>query len=585
MTSRTVRSSKGVRRRKAKKTSLSRAEKDAKKVQDDHAKAIRSSFVRAGFTRVASLSGRQFTYETQASDFDDVFVYENVIILAEYTCTQTSQVGDHLKKKKIVYDKILKNTDAFVEFLAQNFPQSAGHLASSYHVHQKIVKILYCSRNDFDERFKTNVPGPVYMDYPVVRYFSSVSDAVQKSARFELLNFLRIDSDLLGTNGTVPVSRKQLTNYSGSLLPEAHSHFDHGFKIVTFYADPDALLRTAYVLRRDGWRDPMNLYQRMISKQKIEAIRTYLRQQKRVFINNIIVTLPPDVQPLNDKQEPVDSANLKQTAPVTIQLPDRPNSVGIIDGQHRVFAYHETAIDDLQIARLRKQQNLLVTGIIYPSHLSESDREKFEARLFLEINSTQTNAKSHLKQAIGMVLDPFAVESIAAHVLSQLGKSGPLQGVVEQYFFEVGKLKTSSIVSFGLKPLVKTEGTDSIFSIWRHESRDDVARGSNREALEEYVAFCVSTINKLLVAIRKNLAPERWTTDRKTTKRVLTTTYVNSFLITLRLLIEAGTSLDDVDLENALNCIDAFDFSKYHSSQYKRMAAEIAETHFGIEAG
>lgn len=568
--------------KKAKKSSLSATEKAANKLKADHRSMIRASFTRAGFHRVTGVSDREFVYDNQKSDLDDIFVYENVIILAEYTCAQPSGVGEHLKNKKHIYDKILADPEAFLTFLANKFPASAEQLAKAYHVQQAIMKIIYCSRYDFEERHKTNVPAPVYLDYPAVRYFAAVSDAVRKSSRFELLHFLGIDDAQVGVNGKIEVSSRS-KDYSGSLLPEAHSHFDKGFKIVTFYADPDALLRTAYVLRKDGWRDSMNLYQRMISKQKVESIRTYLKKQKRVFINNIIVTLPPEVRPLKG-QETVDSATLKQTAPVTIKLPEKPNSIGIIDGQHRVFAYHETTKDDPEIALLRVQQNLLVTGIIYPQGVSDIEREKFEARLFLEINSTQTNAKSQLKQAIGLVLEPFSSESIAARVLSQLAKTGPLQGVVEQYFFDTDKLKTASIVSFGLKPLVKTSGTDSLFSIWRHSARDDVAEGRNDEALAEYVSFCVVMINRLLVAIRKNLSSGRWTTNAKTEKRVLATTYVNSFLITLRLLIKAGTSLVEADLEKALAGIDGFDFSKYHSSQYKRMAEQIVEIHFGIKS-
>lgn len=567
---------------KIKKAPLSAAEKAARKLKADHRRAIRGAFTRSGFHRVTGISDREFTFENQKSDLDDVFVFENIVILAEYTCAQSSGVGAHLKNKKHLYDKIMANSEGFLVFLATKFPASATQLANSYHSQQKIIKIIYCSRHDFDEKYKLNVPDPVYMDYPAVRYFAAVSDAVRKSSRFEMLHFLGLDNSQVGANGKIDVAA-QSKNFRGWLLPEAHSHFDDGFKVVTFYADPEALLRTTYVLRKDGWRDSMNLYQRMISKPKVDAIRSYLKKQKRVFINNIIVALPPEVQPLNEANETVNSATLNKAAPVTIKLPDRPNSIGIIDGQHRVFAYHEAVNDDSQIAALRVQQNLLVTGIIYPTGLSEIEREKFEARLFLEINSTQTNAKSQLKQAIGLVLEPFASESIAARVLSQLAKSGPLRGVIEQYFFDTDKLKTSSIVSYGLKPLVKTGGTDSLFSIWEHQSRDEVAAGSNDEALLEYINFCVATINRLLIAIRKNLSSGRWTTDRKVKNRVLATTYVNSFFITLRILIENNKPIGDDELETGFVGIDQFEFAKYHSSQYKRMAEEIVEVHFGIK--
>ncbi len=572
--------SKSAKAKKKAKPPLSLVERAFNKLKADHRAAIRSTFRHAGFHRVTGVSDREFTFENQKTDIDDVFVYENIVVLAEYTCAQPSGVGEHLKNKKHIFDKILANPTGFLKFFGEKFAASADQLAKGYHSQQIVVRILYCSRLDFEEKYKTNVPGPVYMDYPAVRYFAAVSDAVRKSSLFELFHFMSIDDSVVGLSGKVNVSSAS-KDYAGSLLPEAHSHFDDGFKIVTFYADPEALLRTSYVLRKDGWRDSLNLYQRMISKKKIETIRAYLKKQKRVFINNVIVTLPPEVKPLDKNLETVDSSTLTQTAAVTIKLPDRPNSIGIIDGQHRVFAYHETANDDSQIALLRVQQNLLVTGIIYPPKLSVTEREKFEARLFLEINSTQTNAKSQLKQAIGLVLEPFGIESIAARILSQLARKGPLQGVIGQYFFDTDKLKTSSIVSYGLKPLVKTNGSDSLFSIWIHDAKEDVAQGRNDDALADYVAFCVLTINKVLVAIKKNLSSGRWTTDKKTEKRVLSTTYVNSFLITIRLLIETQESLSESDLDKAFAGIDAFDFSAYRSSQYKRMAEKIVETHFG----
>ena len=566
---------------KTKDGRLSAPEKAFKKLQSDHRSLIRSIFVNASFNRITGVSDKGFKFDNQTTDVDDIFVYENVFVIAEYTCTQTSSVGNHLKNKKHIYDKILSDILNFLKCLIEKFPSSASQLTTAYHVQQIIIRILYCSRYDFDEHYRANVPGPVYMDYPAVRYFAAVADAVRKSARFELLHFLRVDSSTVGQSGKIQVSSGS-HDYTGSLLPEAHSHFDDGFKIVSFYADPDALLRTAYVLRKDGWRDTFNLYQRMISKTKVEAIRSYLKKQKRVFINNIIVTLPPEVKPLNDKLETVDTSSLNSTAAVKIKLPNKPNSIGIIDGQHRVFAYHETNNDDSEIALLRVQQNLLVTGIIYPATISDIEREKFEARLFLEINSTQTNAKSHLKQAIGLVLEPFAPDSIAARVLTQLSRSGPLEGWIEQYFFDSNKLKTSSIVDFGLKPLVKTNGIDSIFTIWMHQNRDDVAKGVNDEALTDYISFCVDTINRILIAVKKNLSSGRWTTDVKIKNRVLTTTYVNSFLITLRFLIANKRSLKQIDLENAFKDIDNFAFGAYHSSQYNRMAAKIVETHFGV---
>jgi DGQHR domain-containing protein len=567
------------KRKKLKKVSLSASERAFSKLQRDHKSSVRAVFFAAGFRHVSAIRDREFVFENQKSDLDDVFIFENVFLCVEYTCNQSSDVGEHLKQKKIVYDKILANHVGFIDFLKHSFPEVASQLETGYHSTKIVVRLVYCSRYDFDVHYKENVPGPVYLDYPALRYFLSVANTIKRSCRFELLDFLRVESNKIGNAGSISVSTSS-KEYVGLILPEAHSHFDEGYKIVTFYADPEALLKTAYVLRKDGWSSSVNLYQRMISKKKIDSIRLYLKKKRRVFINNIIVTLPSDVKPLNSEMETINTATLTETTSVQIRLPDRSNSVGLIDGQHRVFAYHETIVDDVEIAQLRKQQNLLVTGIIFPANVTPGDREKFEARLFLEINSTQTSARPELKHAIGLVLEPFSNESIATRVLEQLAKKGPLAGFVEQYFFDSNKLKTASIVSFGLRPLVKTSGADSIFTIWEHQGKEGVASGNNDIALAAYIGFCVSTINRVLSAIKKNLDKERWTTDHKKLDRVLTTTSINSFLICIRILIEKQFSLEFPDLDKALIGLNDFDFSSYHSSQYSRMAEKIFEVQF-----
>lgn len=565
--------------RKVKKKVLSPADKALVRVKRLHINAIRRVLSRVGFRRVTDVADKEFTFDNQTTDIDDIYVYENVVLVIEYTASQTSSVGAHLKGKKIIYDKILADPVKFINFLRNNFPEARDQLPINYHDDQLELKILYCSRNGFDEEYRQNVAGPVYFGYSEVQYFSYVSAAIKRSARHEFFHFLGLPVDRIGSTGSVN-PRGSSKNYSGSILPEAHSNFSKGYKIVSFYADAGMLLRTAYVLRKDGWRDSNNLYQRMIAKSKIELIRSYLRKQRRVFINNIIVTLPSDVRPLSDDKQTIDVSKLKQIAPVTIMLPDRANSIGIIDGQHRIFAYHETESDDAEIARLRDQQNLLITGIIYPDDVTAIEKEKFEARLFLEINSNQTSAKAPLKQAIGMVIEPFSPDSIATRIVNGLAKQGPLSGFVQQNFWDTDKLKTASIVSYGLRPLVKTQGTDSLFAIWSHPAKDEVAAGKNDAALKEYITFCVGKINIVFGAIKANLPAERWSSDKKVVGRLVSTTYINSFLIITRLLIERGVEIEFSHLKAKFNGIDKFPFSNYRSSQYRRLAEAIVKKNF-----
>jgi hypothetical protein len=317
----------------------------------------------------------------------------------------------------------------------------------------------------------------------------------------------------------------------------------------------------------------------MLLPSKIEDIRKMVFVEKRVAINNLIATLPADVHPINEKGQTIDPKNLTQTAPIRISLPADANSMGIIDGQHRLFAYYRSKQDTPEIESLRRIQNLLVTGIIYPEHVNDVEKDRFEAELFLNINSNQTSASSDLIQEIEVLLDPFAQISIAKQVMERLADSGPLAGHVERYFFEKGKLKTSSIVSFGLAPLVKLTGADSLFTKFAHLEKDKVAKGTSKAILTDYIDFCANRIIELLNAVRVNVDAKRWTTDKKVSGRILTVTYVNSFLIVLRKAISSGKSIKFASLKTKFNGIDKFDFEKFHSSQYNRMADEIFDKH------
>lgn len=550
------------------------------KIKSDHRNMVREVFNRTGFLRISGLSDREFTYNGQKTDFDDVYIYENILVLLEYTTASTANISGHLKPKKIVYDKIQKSVADFVDFYCGISEPLKSALLSKYDPSEVRASIVYCSRYDLDASLKSNVPNPIYLDYPELRYFKNLADCIRKSAQFELLEFLGYSENEIGHDGKIETSKKS-ESYSGSLLPESSSNFAPGYKVVSFYAAPTVLLRCAYVLRNGGWRQSYNLYQRMISKTKIDSTRKYLKVHKRVFVNNVIATLPGDTNIVDEKGRTIDHTKINSTKPVTIQIPDRINSIGIIDGQHRTYAYHESVNDDIEIAKLRKKQNLLVTGIIYPDNVTSDEREKFEAKLFLEINSTQTNAKSNLKQAIASILDPFSAESIATRVLDALDRSsGPLGSQIERYFFDTDKLKTTSIVSYALKPLVKTSGSDSLFFLWKERSEKPTDEIKDSATLDAYVSFCVGEINMILSAFKANLPKDRWTTDKSVEGRMLNTTSINSILICLRLLIQNGKAKGFDYYKDKLKKIGSLNFKDYHSSQYKSLAGAIYEKFF-----
>lgn len=552
-----------------------------RKVQQTHKKIVRSVFRNSGFRRFPKLADKEFTLDDLVtSDFDDIYLYENLLICLEYTTSRPGKVGDHLKKKKIVYDHVADRPDSLIKALRELDADFKDAINTSYNTDEIIIKNVYCSRYDFANKHKLIADNACYLDYPELRYFKSLTDSIKKSSLAELIDFLGVELNELGTEGNI-ITHTDSKTFQATVLPEANSNFDKGFKVVSFYIDPETLLKQAYVLRRQGWRDSESVYQRMISKAKIDQIRKHLKLKKRVFVNNIIATLDDETKLLDADKNIVEPKDIKKTTIVKLQLPNRLNTVGLIDGQHRTFSYYVSDPDDTDIALLRKRQNLLITGIIYPKGIKERDREAFEARLFLEINSTQTNAKSDLKQAINRIIDPFSDESIAATVVERLGSgSGPLGGQIVRHWFDTDKLKTTSVVSYGMKPLTKTSGKDTLFNLWPHTDKHKLKAKTDTNLLEEYVNYCHKTIDEYLIAIRHNLPSKQWTPDRKVEGRLLTTTVINSLLICLRMIIESGNTGDTAHYKSKFSGLGPKSFEGFHSSQYGKLAVKIFNEHF-----
>lgn len=558
-----------------KKKVLSPEEIATRSLQRRHKNEIRATFAAAGFSRVDGAADKQFTFDGVTSDFDDVFVMENVVVLAEYTITKESEISAHIKPKYILYEKIAKRQSDFIAF-ARGAPLNLeAALDSKFHNEHFRVVVLYCSLNTVKAELKDQIPYAKFLDYSVVRYFKLLTRTVKISSRNEVLAFLGISYSQFGDRAVMsnPPSREP---FPGSVLPETHSNFPKGFKVVSFYIDPAALLSRSYVLRRDGWRERSGLYQRMIIRGKIESVRKYLVEHKRVFVNNIIVTLPDSTKVLDKNDDTIDPAIIKKTQAGTISIPFDFNSIGLIDGQHRVFSYYEGGTNEKVIAPLRKQQNLLVTGIIYPPGVTQDEKTRFEAALFLEINSNQANAKSELKQAINQIIRPFTADSIARDVLDKLNDgTGALADKFARHYFETQFIKTTSVVSYGLRPLVRPSLPGPIFSRWVDADKETFVAAENDAARKRYIDYCATEIAVFIAAAKSQLPSALWTTDKKIKDRLLTPTVINGLIGAMRQAVEAGVPIDFETLRTAFSGLEKFPFSTYTSSRYTVMSSDI----------
>lgn len=578
--------------KKKKKKKLTEIQKE----QRQQKKEIRRLLKNIGFNKVPGISGKQFTYDGRTSEIDEFFHYENILLLVERTTT--SSPGVHLTNKKLIYDKINASPVNFINYLLteNTFEQFQTYYKESnlnnYTSNQIQVKILYCSRYPISQEHKDQLQNVCFFEYPILKYFDSISGVVKKSSKYEFFNFLDIQYDDIGQN--ILQSRTgSNVRFSGHILPEEHSSFKEGYKIISFYIDAAALLQYAYVLRRESWKsdNAVGLYQRMFQVKKIKSMRKYLYDQRRVFINNIVTVLPVDKIKLYDvnknlieidNQGNFPSQSLTKVQPTEIEIDNETNIIGIVDGQHRLYAYHEGNDKYEQlIAKLRKIQNLLVTGILYPVEESDVNKLKFEAELFLEINSNQTSASSQLRQEIELMIHPFSSTAIAKSILNMLNESGPLENMFESHFYEKNKLKTASTISFALKPLVKFSGNDSLYRIWQDARKDELPKTDDIDLLTAYKKFCAQEIRNIFIGFKDNAGSKSWATMDSDTNGILRVTVVNGIINCLRLLIENNKYSNDIQYyREKLKGIDSFDFKAYKSSQYRKMGEAIYKQFF-----
>ena len=416
-------------KRKLRLTPEQKAQNSLKRIQENE---IRTIFKDIGFYRIPNIDGKEIVYKERTSEMDDVFVCENIILITEYTIAKNP--GEHIKNKSIFYNKVLENKKDFIGFLKiepklNSFKKYYDeNIEAKYSLNHLKIYILYCSRFSISEEHKKTSKGVIFFDYHLVQYFKSLSKVIKRSSKHEFCDYIGIPYEEFGNN-ILKSDDTTSSKYLGHILPEEKSNFKGGYKIVSFYIDANSLMRRAFVLRQEGWRKKENIgyYQRMFEPKKISSMRKYLSEKERVFINNIITTISEDKIKLYDEKDNelqidengqfINSSKTKVT-PTKIEITDECNIIGLIDGQHRTFAYHEG--DDMyenKIKIIRDIQNLLVTGIIFPKNEKKETRLKFEANLFLEINSNQTNVKSQLKQEIELMISPFSPVAIGKRIL------------------------------------------------------------------------------------------------------------------------------------------------------------------------
>ena len=407
---------------------------------------------------------------------------------------------------------------------------------------------------------------------------------VRYSSRSDILRFLELESKDIGSANSGSAAKTIETTI---IHPIENTGMENGVKLVSFMLSAQTLLNNCYVLRKDNWQDSIQLYQRLIEKDRIQSIRKYLARKKTTFINNIIVSLPDGTTFQDANGQPVEPDEVEHFQAHKMLIPDELNSICVIDGQHRIFAHYEGS-DALEpeVAKLRNKFHLLVTGLIFPADMNALERRKFESNIFLDINSEAKQVPPDVLLFIETLSDPFSDLGISRQVLDRMNRRGPFEGLFQMSLMEESRIRTSSIIKFALRYLVAIDevpSPTSLFAYWEDDAkRTKLMKERSSELRDEYVKWCASQINQYFNAVKAHYKSE-WEDNES---KVLSTTAINGFLIALRRSLPAHGLKDYADYRTLLSGLQV-NFSKgsfpFTSSQYAMFSRQILADAFSLE--
>lgn len=576
------------KKEKKKKKDLTEAEivdRDNKRMDRQYFASIERIFTRSGF---ASLEVEEWTFDLlkrPRCELDHCFFLENIIIICEQTIG--SREADHLIRKQETAAAINADVESKLEFLthlSSRFPNKFD--ASRFGVARWKISYLYFSKKNLDisEADQRRYSNLTFIDRSTYNYLDNMSKCIRASFKYEIFRFLGLDFSDVGP--TSPGAGTPIPLRAVSIIyPNDVTGLNDGVGIVSFMMSPNELIRTSFVLRKDNWEEKIGLYQRLITEKRLKSIRKFVVENKRTFFNNVIVGLPDSVQILEKNGNVVNFSELDRYKDCTLQFVDGFNTLAIIDGQHRIYAYYENNVNDEEeqkVSLLRNKLNMLITGIIFPQDWDDIKRRKFQSKIFLEINKNSKNVDKDLLIHIEATKDPFSSLAIARMVLEKMNKVSPFKDMFELSLVEKAQIKVSSIIQFALSSLVSPN--DSAQGLYRYwipcDNKQKPQTLSTVEFLAEYVQYCASILSSYFCAI-KNTYGACWNDPNSMILKIVS---INGFIIGLHhsLYLLGGTK--DFEFYKNVFQDSGIDFSKenfhYSGSRYSQFASSVIDQIF-----
>ena len=245
----------------------------------------------------------------------------------------------------------------------------------------------------------------IYFDDSIIDYFLTLKLQSVRLAYFQLLAYLCGGQQIRGFRDE---------DYK---FPAIRTRYGSGNRYCYLFAiNPAKLIPISTVPHRKNSGYKNENYQRIVKKAKISSIKKYIKTERGVFPTNIVIHIdnPQD----NLFTQLSKSLKLNDIDIGILSLPRKYNSVSIIDGQHRLFAY-----DELDQAE---------KDFIYVIAFTDMNAVE-QVNVFVDINRNQSKVSSSLLWDLyPTIRDPNDIESQISILVKALNNNAesPLYGII-----------------------------------------------------------------------------------------------------------------------------------------------------------
>lgn len=289
----------------------------------------------------------------------DVFAKDDeTVLIIECRSANKDKVGDFKKDLEAMKNKKQGLINAINSLFPTNKPKFKYVLATSK-----------LALSESDEARLKNIDG-VHFSEEVIDYYYDLHSQIGITARYQLLGTLFAGQEIHDLENRIPAIEGKMGG---------HTYY-------SFSIEPDKLLKIGFVLHRNKANENMMpTYQRLIKKNRLKEIHSFIDEKKGYFPNSIIINIVTEknrklvFQPANSQ---VDNAISRVGI---LYLPKKYKSAYIIDGQHRLYGYANSQYK--------------LTNTIPVVALVNIDRSE-QVRLFMQINENQKAVSKDLRNTL-----------------------------------------------------------------------------------------------------------------------------------------------------------------------------------------